>query len=137
MALTSTQKSDIRADLGIPNDETVFTDAELERLWERANGAKDEVSRHFATLGLAAMQLLNSAAKLHDYSLVSSSESRSQVREHLRQMFQMYEADMKAAVGTRRQVSMSVLGKTRDKDRLPDFPEDRSDDDARPRIIYE
>ena len=69
-------RADLRADLGI-QDETVFTDAELDRLYERAGGDYDRV------VYLARRQLLANAAKFMDYTAGQTKVQRSQVFEHL------------------------------------------------------
>lgn len=98
MALTAQQISDLRADLGDVATPPVFTDADLERAWERVSGAKDETQRHEAALGLLARQLLTSAAKLHDYAAGQSREDVSQVFEHLRHVYELYRPALQAAL---------------------------------------
>lgn len=77
MALTTEQRTDMQADLGIAADEGVFTDAELDRLYERAAADYD------VAMVYALDQLLMDAAKFNDYTAGSSSEKKSQVFDHL------------------------------------------------------
>lgn len=82
MALTATQRADMQADLGISDDQAVFTDAELDRLYERAGQDYDKAVHH----GLR--QLLTNAAKFHDYSVGQTRVQRAQVFEHLAKLVQ-------------------------------------------------
>jgi hypothetical protein len=92
--LSAAQLLDIRADLG--DDGTVWTDDELDRLYTRAS------SDYNSAVVLAIRQLLMNAAKLHDYSLAQSSESKSQIFKNLKEMLTYW--DDKAS--TRQQVKM-------------------------------
>lgn len=82
--LDADQLTDFRADIG--DDGSVFTNAELHRLYTRAG------SDYTAAVVLALRQILMNAAKLHDYSLVSSSESKSQVFKNLHDMLTYWES---------------------------------------------
>lgn len=75
--LTPEQLADLQADLGIDDSETVFDDAALNRLFDRAAGNYD------VTIVLALRQLRASAIKLHNYVAGNTSESREQVFKHL------------------------------------------------------
>lgn len=85
MALSADQLSDLQADLSISGDESVFTDAELNRLFTRASEDYD------ATLVLAWRQLLASANRFNDYTAGQTSEKKSQVRAHIKDMLTYYE----------------------------------------------
>jgi hypothetical protein len=108
MALDADQLNDLRHDAGLSDDvdkedgERVFSDAELQRIWTRTDGAATDEDHHFATLGLIFMQLMNNANKLHRYSLLATSESLEQVRAHLKDSFLLYKPYLDAANGTRR-----------------------------------
>lgn len=84
MALTADELIDFRADIG--DDGTVFTDAELERLYVRAE------SNYDGAVVLALRQVLVNAAKLHDYRLAQSMESKSQVFDHIYKVLAYREA---------------------------------------------
>jgi hypothetical protein len=60
-AATTDQLADLRGDLADTAATPAFSDAELQRLWQRANG------RHERTLYLAVRQLLMQANRFHDY----------------------------------------------------------------------
>ena len=75
--LSDDQRSDIQADIGIDSDQTVFTDAELDRLYTRASSDYD------TAVVYALDQLLADAAKFNDYTAGASSERKSQVFENL------------------------------------------------------
>lgn len=85
MALSADQLGDMQADLAISDDETVFTDDELQRLYERADSNYDEA------LYLAWRQLRNNAAKLTNYTAGMTSEQRRQVFENLQAIVEDYE----------------------------------------------
>jgi hypothetical protein len=80
MALTLTQRTDLQQDLGITASQAVFTDAQLDRLYERAGSVYE------LTVCLALDQLLMDAAKLNDYTAGASSEKKSQVFAQLQAM---------------------------------------------------
>ena len=77
MALTATQRADMQVDLGITDDQKVFTDAELDRLYERAGGDYDRA------VYLARKQLLSNAARFIDYTAGQTRVEKAQVFEHL------------------------------------------------------
>ncbi len=89
MALTAEQLSDFRADIG--DDGTVFADAELNRLYERASSDYDQA------IVLALRQLLASAAKLHDYQIAHAMERKSQVFDHLQKLLAYRETTLGTA----------------------------------------
>jgi hypothetical protein len=79
-AATATQLADLRGDLADTAALPAFSDADLERLWQRAGG------RHKQTLALAVWQLLMDATRLHDFMLGqgATDQKKSQVTAHLR-----------------------------------------------------
>ena len=84
MALSEDQRRDMRRDLGLADDGGVFTDTELDRLFTRAG------DDYALAVYLAFRQLLANAAKLNDYRLGSSSESKSQVFKHVQGMMEVW-----------------------------------------------
>lgn len=75
--LTTAQLSDIRFDLDLP-DVGVFTDAELNRAYDRAEG-------DYTTAKVYVIDaLLMSASKMVDYKAAQSSENLSQVFANLK-----------------------------------------------------
>jgi len=87
MALSATQLTDIQADLGISDDEAVFTDAELNRLYARAD------SSYTMAVAMAIRQLLITAAKFNDYTAGYTAEKKSQVFQQLKQMYEVWLAE--------------------------------------------
>jgi hypothetical protein len=84
--LTAQQQNDIRRDLGIPDgNQTVFTDAEFDRLYERAEGSYEQM------LVLALRQLLMDAAKRNSYVAGQTSEKLNEVFDNLYRMLDYYE----------------------------------------------
>ena len=91
MALTADQLTDMQGELGITADGTVFTDTELNRLFTRA--AED----YNTAVYLGYRQLLADANKFFDYRAGQTSVSRSQVRKHLFEMLQFWQAESRVA----------------------------------------
>lgn len=88
MSLTADELADLRGDIG--DDGTVFSDAELNRLYTRAGGDYN------TTVMLALRQLLASAAKLHDYQVAQSLERRGQVFDHVKALLGYWESQVEA-----------------------------------------
>ena len=80
MELTPDQLGDIRADIGDTGATPAFSDAELQRLYERAGDDWDLLKY------LAYNQLVSVAAKRVDYTANMSEEKASQVFTHLKQL---------------------------------------------------
>lgn len=108
MALTSDQINDLRNDLG--DSSAGFSDAELNRLWDRVSSATNEYTRYRATLGLAWQQIMAGAAKYHDYEAGAVKEKLAQVFAHAKQMAEMYEADVEAALSQKRDFVKTKIG---------------------------
>jgi hypothetical protein len=86
--LTAQQLLDLRFDLDLPPDPGVFTDAELQRAYDRGVG-------DYATAKMYLVNaLLHSAAKLHDYKAAQSGESLGQVWDHLKWLYGELRADV-------------------------------------------
>ncbi len=118
MTITTQQQTDLRTDMGMPDDETIFTDAEMVRIWDRVAGADNEANQLWAAKGMMAEQLLNQGVRLHDYSLVNSRESLKQIRDHLKDMYMRYESALLSALGTQdRQMVRSALRPLINEDR--------------------
>lgn len=99
-SLTSDQLVDMQGDLGISTDQAVFTDAELNRLFDRAGGSYN------LAVSLGVRQLLISAAKFNDYTLGQTQERKSQVFANLKDLYDMWrsaadEGQQIRIVGTR------------------------------------
>lgn len=93
-ALTSDELYDIRIDIGDTGQLQAFTDAELQRAYDRCAGAKDSLTQGNAARGLLIRQLLASSAKLTNYSQSGTSESLDQVFTHLEKLYAIYKADV-------------------------------------------
>jgi len=87
VALSETQLTDIQADLGIGSDEAVFTDAELNRLYARAD------SGYELAVAMAVRQLMINAARFNDYTAGHNQESKSQVFAQLKEMYEFWLAE--------------------------------------------
>lgn len=90
MALSSDQLSDFQADLGISTDQSVFTDTQLNRLYERAG------SNYNKAVMFAIRQILMDAAKFNDYVAGQTHENKSQIFMQLKDMYAIYQAAVRA-----------------------------------------
>lgn len=73
--LTDDQLADFQSDIGITDDETVFTDVELNRHFTRAEGDYNRAVVY------ALRQFLANAVKFADYVQNASQEKQSQIRD--------------------------------------------------------
>lgn len=87
MALSATQLTDIQADLGIGSDASVFTDAELNRLFARAD------SDYNLAVLYAIRQILTNAARFHDYTRGDDADKKQQVFANLEKIYDRWEAE--------------------------------------------
>ena len=106
--LSADQLTDIRADIG--DDGTVFSDAELNRLYTRAS------SDYNTSVVLALRQLLVNASKLNDYRVAQSSENKSQVFAQIQKLLDYWES-----VAQRKQ-QIKIVGMAAVPPRLKDTP---------------
>ncbi len=96
---TTAQRSDLRIDLGLDDDEDVFDNDAVDRLFVRAGERYgDSEAVEACARVLACKQLRNKAASLTDYDQNDSSEKLSQVFKQLDTMQKSFEADLAAAV---------------------------------------
>lgn len=117
MALTSDQLSDLQKDIGITTDQSVFTDAELNRLYTRASDDYD------AAVVLAIRQLLMQSARFFNYTVGQTRYERKQVFDNLRSILKDKEAVAGMAGG---QLSSGVISLQMDQ---PDPDTDTTYDD--------
>jgi len=87
--LTATELTDLQNDLGITDDESVFTDEELHRNHNRVIDDLGEVNLA-AVRVYCFRQLVSQAARLFNYTAGQSKVSRKQVRDNLRQDLAMW-----------------------------------------------
>lgn len=78
--LTADQLADFQAKLGIGDDEAIFTDARLDRLYFIANLNFNQA------VADAILELCMDAAKLNDYTAGQTKENKSQIFENLMKM---------------------------------------------------
>ena len=83
--LTSDQLADMQSDLGISNDEAVFTDVELNRFYTRAEGDFEGAKVY------ALRRLVSQAQLFFDYTIGQTQEKRSQVFDNLMKMLDRQE----------------------------------------------
>lgn len=111
---TSEQRSDLRIDLGLTDDETVFTNTAIDRLYARAGEQYTDADVIEAWVRVqACRQLRNQASTLTDYTQNASSERLSQVFANLDKMQAGFERDLAAA--TRRGMSSLRKGTLKGK----------------------
>ncbi len=109
MALTATQRADMQGDLGINSDETVFTNAELDRLYERAG------NDYNLAVYYAYRQLLAQANKFHNYTVGMTRVERHQMRENIRDSMEFWQAEARRA-GNQVRIVGALEIPPRDKD---------------------
>lgn len=85
--LDATVLADLQGDIGISDDESVFSDDEIERLYTRSDSNAD------LAVYFAFRQLLANANKFYDYSAGMTSEKRSQIRTNLKDSVNMWEKE--------------------------------------------
>lgn len=101
MALDATQLIDMQRDLGITNDQAVFADAELDRLFERAG------SDYNGAVYLGWRQLLSDAAKFFNYTAGQTKIERAAVFDHVRAMVEFWKGESRTAAN-----QMLIVGLT-------------------------
>lgn len=84
MALTTEQRADMQGDLGITTDQTVFTDDELNRLYERADSVYDKA------VYLGWRQLMADSAKFFNYSAGQTRVDRATLFDHVKAMVEFW-----------------------------------------------
>jgi hypothetical protein len=99
MSLTTAQLTDMQADLGITDDESVFTDTELNRLYTRAS------NDYNTAVYYGWRQLLANVAKFHNYTAGMTKVERGQVFDHVEKMVQHWSDKVQGA----QQVGMAGL----------------------------
>lgn len=115
MALSADQITDMQGDLGVDNTESVFTDTELDRLYERSS------SDYGLAVYYGYRQLLADANKFHDYSLANTSVKRSQMRTHLADMVDFWKNEAKTSAN-----QVRIVGGLKVPPRRPDLPNNLS-----------
>ena len=89
MALTDTQRTDMQGDLGVSDDEAVFSNDELDRLYARA------VDDYALAIYYGFRQLLAQANKYHKYTAGFASEDLQQVRANLKDSLEEWKEEAK------------------------------------------
>ena len=113
MALSADQLTDMQGDLGISDDETIFDDPALNRLYTRAE------SSYALAVYYGYRQLLAQANKFHDYTVANTSVKRSQMRAHLEKM-----ADFWAEEARTTGNQVAIVGGLKIPTRRLDMPSD-------------
>ena len=115
MALSADQLSDMQNDLAIGTDESVFTDAELNRLFARAS------SDYNLSVYYAVRQLYTNASKFHDYRVANSEFKLSQVMQNLEKLLDFWQNEAKTSAN-----QVRIVGGLKIPPRDPDLPNDCS-----------
>lgn len=109
--ITRLQLDDLRADTSF--GETVLNDAEIARNWDRiqeaAPSTMSEAQKFTAVKAKMFEQVLNSAAKLHDYMIGVHSEKLSQVYDHLLDRWKEYKPALELIEGSKSQVRFVTI----------------------------
>lgn len=85
MPLSAQELADLRQDIGDTGSPPAFSDAQLQRNYERAEGDYNR------TVVTTLRQLLASSARLHAYSMGQSSESLDQVYQHVQDLLALWQ----------------------------------------------
>jgi len=101
--LTNAQRIDMQADLAIAADEAVFTNAELDRLYTRAD------ADYNGAVYLAWRQLLADASKFNDYTAGQTQEKKSQVWEHIERMVAFWKSESTTAASQVRMLGLNEI----------------------------
>lgn len=126
MALTADQLADLQSDLGIGSDEAVFTDVELERLFQRAG------EDYPTTVYYAWRQLLAASTKYVDYQVAQTRESRSQAYQHIKDMVAYWKGESEESLNTS---GVAIAGLTPIPPRWKDAPYESEGDGRRLRRL--
>lgn len=89
--LTAEQITDMQADLAIGDDESVFTNDELQRLYDR--GGDD----YNLAVYYGWRQILSASAKWVDYQVAQTKVSRSQAFEQIKVMVGFWQGESRSA----------------------------------------
>lgn len=84
--LTNDELADLQGDTGIGVDENVFTNDELNRLFNRAEGDYDK------TVVFTLRQLLAQTAKFFNYSVAQTKYDRNQLFQNVSRLLARWEA---------------------------------------------
>lgn len=96
---TQTQRTNFRLDLGLNDDETVFTDTEVNNIFTRAGAkytATDVIEAYTRVIG--CVQLRNKTANQVDYKENDSDEKLSQIFKNLDRMKADFAQALKEAI---------------------------------------
>lgn len=124
MSISAQQLSDLQADAGLDDSESVFTDAELSRIWDRVAGAATETLQHEAALALIFRQLLSDATKFYDWKAGASEEKMSQIYDHLEKQYNRYKPALDNALARSTEFSMNVLKPQENQERTAPMEDD-------------
>lgn len=113
-ALSATELSNLRLDLGDTNTPPAFSDPRLQANYDRFDASLSATVLFEATLALCYRQLLAEANLFHNYTAGQVSENLQQIRDNIKDMFELFKPSLDAAIDQNRQLVISKLGK-RDK----------------------
>ena len=94
MALTTAQRMDLAGDIGIADDESIFSDAELDRFYERGN------SNYKKALVYALRQLLTDPVRFKRYASCFDAKERDGLRASLEKRLTQAEKSASMTGGT-------------------------------------
>lgn len=103
----------MQADLAVGAAQDIFTDDELDRLYERA------ASDYNLAVYYGFRQLLADANKFHDYQLANATIKRSQMRAHLKDMVDFWSEEARTTAN-----QMLIVGGLKVPTQRPDMPID-------------
>ena len=115
MALTTTQRAYVQRNLGITTDETVFTNNELDDIYDETG------SDLKATVYSGWLALMANAAKFFNYTAGQSKVERAAVFDHVKAMVEFWKDESRTAAN-----QMVMLGLTEVPPRWKNEPDGSS-----------
>lgn len=103
MALDANQLADLQGDLGITDDQSVFTDAELNRLYDRAG------SDYNTAVYMGYRQLMADASKFFTYSAGQTRVEKAALFDHVKAMVEFWKAESRTAANQVRIIGLNEV----------------------------
>lgn len=112
---------DFRADIGDVNE--AFEDADIDQLETRALARYGADAGYEGARVLAVQQLIANAAKFSDYTANESSEKKSQIFKNLKDLLDIYKADLADVVESAAGANVRMGKTTKKPPRRKEYPD--------------
>ncbi len=121
---TATQRTRLRADLGLADDESVFTDAEVDELFARAGEQYGDPEVVYACARLLGVDQLiaRTVPQMTKYRQGESSEDPTPILQGLRGLRALYADALQSAIAAS-SGSVRIMGLRRKPTRLKEYPD--------------